>query len=106
MSEPKDLPENSIRLTAILEGDTMRLSTGYHFAEDFDQDQVNYFCAILDGLTIAMEVEPERFLTLAKAGYVYQEICAAMKEQDEEEYLDSIPDAENLIKMKPKGGRH
>jgi hypothetical protein len=37
MSQSKDLPENSIRLTAIVEGDMLRLSTGYHFSEDFER---------------------------------------------------------------------
>jgi len=106
MSQSKDLPENSIRLTAIVEGDMLRLSTGYHFSEDFDPDQASYFSAILDGLTIAMEVEPERFLMLARAGYSYQAMYEAMQEQEEEEYLDTLPDANNLIKLKSRGGRH
>jgi hypothetical protein len=29
-----------------------------------------------------------------------------MQEQEEEEYLDTLPDANNLIKLKSRGGRH
>jgi len=96
-----DIPENSINLTAIVEGDMMRLSSGYKFAKDFDPEQAAYFSALLDGLLIALEVEPDHFIKLAQAGYAYESMQEAMQEQ---ELMDELPDADNLIKMRTKGG--
>ena len=99
-----DIPENSINLTAIVEGDMLRLSSGYRFATDFDPEQAAYFSALLDGLLIALEVEPEHFIKLAQAGYAYESMQEAMREQEEQELMDELPTADNLIKMRTRGG--
>jgi len=99
-----DIPDNSINLTAIVEGDMLRLSSGYKFAKDFDPEQASYFSALLDGLLIALEVEPEYFIKLAQAGYAYESMQEAMREQEEQELMDELPNADNLIKMRTRGG--
>jgi len=99
-----DIPDNSINLTAIVDGEVMRLSSGYKFAKDFDPEQAAYFSALLDGLLIALEVTPEYFIKLAQAGYAYESMQEALRDQEEQELMDSLPDADNLIKMRTRGG--
>lgn len=99
-----DFPENSIHISAVIEGDTMRLSSGHRFAEDFDPDQASYFSALLDGLLIALEVEPEYLIKLARAGYAFESMQEAIRQQEEDAKLDCLPDADNLIKIKTRGG--
>lgn len=98
------IPENSLQITVSTEGDLTHVSSGYHFTDDFDKEKAAYFLALMDGILLLLEADPDQFLKAAEIGYAYENMREAMRVSQEQEKLDALPDAENLIKMKIKGG--
>jgi len=105
MSDPRNpLPENTLQITLYIEGDTLRIASGYNFSEDLDDEMAAYFAALMDGVVLLMEADPATLLKAAEIGYTYDNMRKAIREQEEQEKLDALPDVGNLIKMKIKGG--
>ena len=99
-----DIPENSINISLRFEGETPYISSYCRFSKDCDPEVAAHYKVLLDGLLVALDVDQENLVRLANAGYSYSLMLEEQRKQEEQELMDEIPDADNLIKMRTKGG--
>jgi hypothetical protein len=88
---------NTMQLTFVVAPDgEMTISKGWFFTEDFPDDVMERCQMMLDGILLAVEMEPDEFVKKALYGIMW----SSMKDQEQEmRDAEAAPSGENIVSL-------